>query len=288
MPAASRLLLALIVASCSGCADISAITPRMTLEERLIFHPRPFKIADERPRDAEFEDVMIDSQKARLHGWYQGVERPTAVVLYCHGNAGNIFSRGWVVRLFRDHLNCSVLVFDYRGYGKSTGVPSEAGVLADARAARRWLAQRAKIAEKDVVLVGTSLGGAVAVDLAAKDGTRALILGSTFTSLPDVASSFFFGMPTRWLINARLDSLSKIAAYHGPLFQTHGDADAIVPFALGQKLFAAANEPKQFIPLPGAGHNDPPTPELVQQLRRFLEALPIPEKRSADVCPARP
>jgi len=268
-----RLLAASILVSCAGCAGASIDRP-MTLEERLIFHPRPFTKADERPRDAEFENATIETDDGcQLHGWYQGVERPTAVVLYCHGNAGNIASRRWVVRLIRE-LNCSVLVFDYRGYGKSNGVPSEAGILQDARAARRWLAHRAGVAEKDVVLVGTSLGGAVCVDLAANDGARALVLGSTFTSLPDVASSHLLGLPTRWMMNARLDSASKIAMYHGPLLQTHGDADGIVPFVLGKRLFDAANEPKQFVPLPGGGHNDPPTPELVKELRRFLNELP--------------
>jgi len=268
-----RLSAASILVLGAGCAGAS-IDRRMTLEERLIFHPRPFTKADERPRDVEFEDATIETPDGcQLHGWYQGVEHPTAVVLYCHGNAGNIASRRWVVRLFRE-LNCSVLVFDYRGFGKSNGVPGEAGILRDARAARRWLAKRAGVAEKDVVLVGTSLGGAVCVDLAASDGARALVLGSTFTSLPDVATSHLLGLPTRWMMNARLDSEAKIAAYHGPLLQTHGDADWIVPFALGKRLFDAANEPKQFIPLSGGGHNNPPTPELVQELRRFLDALP--------------
>ena len=109
---------------------------------------------------------------------------PRAVVLYAHGNAGNVAGWAWVLRLFRDRLGCSVLVFDYRGYGRSEGAPDEAGILVDARAARRWLAQRTGVAESEIVLVGTSLGGAVAVDLAAADGARGLVLESTFTSLP--------------------------------------------------------------------------------------------------------
>jgi fermentation-respiration switch protein FrsA (DUF1100 family) len=147
-----------------------------------------------------------------------------------------------VLRLYRDRLNASVLVFDYRGYGKSEGTPSEAGLLADARAARRWLAARTGVAERDIVVVGKSLGGGVAVDLAAKDGARALILESTFPSLPEVAAHHVPWLPTHWLMNTRLNSVAQIGNYHGPLLQSHGDADRTIPYEMGRKLFDAANE----------------------------------------------
>jgi fermentation-respiration switch protein FrsA (DUF1100 family) len=209
-----------------------------------------------------------------LHGWFAEAAQPRAVVLYAHGNAGNITNLHPVLRLFRMHLHASILVFDYRGYDRSEGTPCETGILADARAARRWLAKRAGVAESDIVLVGHSLGGGVAVDLAARDGARGLVLGSTFTSVPDVAASHAGGLPVRWLFSTQLDSLAKIADYHGPLLQTHGDDDRTVPFALGEKLFAAANEPKQFVRVGGGGHNDPPSREYLQALDRFLGSLP--------------
>jgi fermentation-respiration switch protein FrsA (DUF1100 family) len=276
-----RFLAALTLVACAGCVGGSAATARrMSWEDALLYHPQPFTDADDREEDFQFETARIVSNDGlQLHGWFRAAERPTAVVLYCHGNAGNIASRRWVIRLFRDHLNCSVLIFDYRGYGKSEGVPSEAGLLADARAARRWLAERTGTAESEVVLVGTSLGGAVAVDLAANDGARGLILGNTFTSLPDVASSHLLGLPTRWLMKNRFDSEAKIAGYRGPLLQTHGDADGVVPFKLGRRLFNAANEPKELVVVPGGGHNDPPGRELVQALRRFLDSLPTTADR---------
>jgi fermentation-respiration switch protein FrsA (DUF1100 family) len=114
----------------------------------------------------------------------------------------------------------------------------------------------------------------VAVDLAAADGARGLILLNTFNSLPDAASIHYPWVPVRWLMRSRFDSAAKIARYHGPLLQTHGDRDDIVPLALGKQLFAAANEPKRFVLVPGGGHNDPLSPAFVSALDEFLESLP--------------
>jgi uncharacterized protein len=245
------------------------------VERSLVFHPSPFPDGRWEPCDLGHEEATFESgDGTRLHGWFAEAANPRAVVLYAHGNAGNLTSRAWVLRLFRDRLKCSVLVFDYRGYGKSDGEPDEAGVLADARAARRWLASRTGVAEKDIVLVGASLGGAVAVDLAAEDGARGLVLENTFTSLPDVAAEHLPLVPVRWLMRTRLDSLSKIARYQGPLLQTHGGADRVVPFALGKQLFDAANEPKRFVAVADGGHNDPPAREYVEALEEFILGLP--------------
>jgi len=273
-----RITAVALVACCFGCASVAPTSRKLSFEDSVIFQPTPFTAADERPDDDRFENALIETKDGvRLHGWYQEAEKPTAVVLYCHGNAGNIAHRRWVLKLFREYLNATVLIFDYRGYGRSEGVPSELGILEDARAARRWLAERAAVSESEIVLVGNSLGGAVVVDLAAKDGARGLVLENTFTSLPDVASSHLLGLPSRWLMNNRLDSERKIEHYHGPLLQTHGDADKVVPIRLGRKLFAAANEPKEFVEVPGGRHNDPPKRDYVQALRKFLESLPKPE-----------
>jgi fermentation-respiration switch protein FrsA (DUF1100 family) len=163
-----------------------------------------------------------------------------------------------------------VLVFDYQGFGRSEGQPTATGILADARAARAWLAAREKIPEREVVLLGESIGGAVAVDLAARDGARALVLESTFDSLPDVAAYHVPWLPVRWLMRTRLDPASLIGQYHGPLFQVHGDADTIVPLPFGRRLFAAANEPKHFMLLPGHDHNDPLPRRYYDALAAFL------------------
>ena len=121
----------------------------------------------------------------------------------------------------------------------------------------------------------------MAVDLAAKDGARGLVLMSTFSSLPDVAASHFRFLPARLLMATRLDSRSKIRDYRGPLLQAHGDADRVVPYALGRKLFEAANEPKRLVVVPGGDHNDPPSREFLDALDRFLDDLPATRSRDA-------
>lgn len=245
----------------------------MWLERSMIFFPSGAAEGDWNPRGFPREDTHFTAADGtRLHGWYAPHDRPRAVILYCHGNAGNITHRAEVLATLHRRVGASVLMFDYRGYGRSEGKPSEDGVLADARAARAWLARRAGIAEGDVVLMGQSLGGAVAVDLAAADGARGLVLESTFTSIPDMAAHYYPWLP-RWLIRTRLDSLSKIGRYHGPLFQAHGDADTIVPYEDGRRLFDAANEPKTFFVLSRLDHNDVLPPEYYRALAQFLDSL---------------
>ena len=130
------------------------------------------------------------------------------------------------------------------------------------------------VSESHIVLLGESLGGGVMVDLAANDGARALVLQNTFTSLADVAKFHYPWLPIKLMMRTQFDSLAKIGRYHGPLLQFHGDADTIIPFALAERLFAAANEPKQFVVIPGGDHNDPLSPRFFQALDQFLDRLP--------------
>jgi fermentation-respiration switch protein FrsA (DUF1100 family) len=246
----------------------------LALDRSVVFIPSRYPVGNWRPEGQDFEEAWFKSPDGtRLHGWFAEARNPRAVVLHTHGNAGNVTHRVDLLRLYRDRFHASVFVFDYRGYGRSGGEPSEAGILADARAARRWLSQRTQVAETDIILHGTSLGGGVAVDLAARDGARGLILENTFTSIPDVASDHVKLLPARLLLNTRLDSLAKIRRYHGPLLQTHGDADRTIPFELGRRLFDATNEPKQFVRVPGGDHNDPPSPAFIAALDHFLDSV---------------
>ena len=252
-------------------AFLMIVVAAMLLENSLIFFPMRYPGGDWRPAGLKFEDAWFQSADGtRLHGWYVPTKNPRAVVLFCHGNAGNITHRASILDVLQRHIGASTLIFDYRGYGRSEGKPNEAGVLADARAARRWLAQREKIAEADIVLMGESIGGAVAVDLAARDGARALVLESTFNNLPDVAAYHYPWLPVRWAMRTRLDSAAKIGNYHGPLLQSHGDADTTVPLRFGQRLHEAANEPKKFLLYPGHDHNDPMPLEYYDELAAFL------------------
>jgi hypothetical protein len=248
----------------------------MIFEEKLIFFPAPYPKGDWQPAGSAFEDAWAETADGvAIHGWFLEHPQPKAVILFAHGNAGNITSRDEVVRLLHA-LGASVLVFDYRGYGRSAGSPNEAGILADARAARGWLAQRTGVAENQVVLAGESLGGGVQVDLAAADGARGLILLNTFDSLPDVAATIYpWWIPVRKLMRTRLDSAAKIGRYQGPLLQVHGDRDRIVPLACARRLFDAANQPKELILVAGGDHNDPVSPTTLKSIGRFLDELPV-------------
>jgi fermentation-respiration switch protein FrsA (DUF1100 family) len=264
-----RLALFVILALSFGIGTL------MLLEDRLIFLPSQYPIGNWQPAGLDPEDAWFQAADGvRLHGWYLKHLQPRGYLVFCHGNAGNITHRAEIVEQLRDRGRVSVLLFDYRGYGRSAGHPSEAGVLADARAARQWLAHTAGIEPGRVIVCGESIGGAVAVDLAADGGARGLILENTFTSLPDVAAYHMPWVPCRWLMHTRLDSLAKIGRYHGPLLQSHGDPDSVVPFHFGKQLFEAANEPKRFMCLQGYDHNDPRPPSYYDAVGRFIAELP--------------
>ena len=246
----------------------------MFLEESLIYFPFNSKYDDWHPVSLPFEDVLFTAADGtKLHGWYVPHENARAIVLFCHGNGGNLSHRIDMLQILHRHVGASVMIFDYRGYGRSEGKPNETGVLLDARAARAWLVERENIDEKEIVMMGRSLGGAVAIDLATRDGARGLVLESTFTSLPDVAAYHYPWLPIRMLIRTRFDSFGKITEYHGPLLQSHGEADTIVPIRFGRQLFEAANEPKQFISFPGDDHNNLPPMEYYDALERFFDEL---------------
>lgn len=240
------------------------------------FNPTRYPQGNWHPAGLAYENVWFRSADGtRLHGWFVDHPNPRAVVLYCHGNSGNLSHRAGVLRTLHDEVGVAVFIFDYRGYGRSHGRPSEEGVLADARAARAWLARRAGIPQRDIVLLGHALGTGVAVDLAARDGAKALILESAFTSVPDVGSSFYPRLPVRLFTRTEMNSLQKIRCYRGPLLQSHGNADTIVPYRLGARLYRAANEPKQFVTLPGHNHMDPLGPEYYRRLETFLDNVDI-------------
>jgi len=244
------------------------------MERGMIYQPRPFP-AELEHREIPFEEVNFESADGtKLHGWFAPHDDPIAVALFCHGNAGNIVSRGDSLMLLNRRHRLAVMTFDYRGYGKSEGQPTEPGVLADARAARSWLAQRMGIPETKIEMMGRSLGGAVAVDLAAKDGARGLVLASTFASMPAVAQNALPYLPTSLLMTERFNSLRKMKNYPGPLLQSHGDADQLIPLEQARELFAQASGEKRFVVIDGGGHNDPQSPEYYEALDEFLGKLP--------------
>jgi fermentation-respiration switch protein FrsA (DUF1100 family) len=201
----------------------------------------------------ELEFATDDGQ--RLHGWWISAKaKPLGRLLFFHGNAGNIGDRVLNAALL-SAAGFDVLLFDYRGYGQSTGSPDEQGTYRDARAALAALAQRPGVNRDRVFFLGESLGGAVALSLAVEFPPRGLVLQSTFTSVRKAARRHYPFIPTP-LIPDAYPSLRLITSLRAPLLVLHGDRDNIVPLAHGQALLDAAPVPKRMRVFAGLGHND--------------------------------
>ncbi len=256
-----------------------------SLQRSLIYHPT--RAARLSAKDAGFSpgqahDVAVQSDdQCQLRGWLvlanghaakdaEALQRELSAgrpfVLYFSGNAGHRAYRIDDVRLLAQ-AGADVLICDYRGYGDSSGEPTEEGLARDARAVWKLATEEYKIATSRIVLFGESLGGGVAVRLASeleatKRPPRGLILRSTFSSMPDAAAFHFPWVPVRWLLIDRFPSESRIRDVTAAILLFHGRRDTVVPIALGRKLFAAARDQsagsvaKRFIELPNADHND--------------------------------
>jgi fermentation-respiration switch protein FrsA (DUF1100 family) len=245
------------------------------LENLLVYPATKFPAGDWSLPEPDFQDIHFQSADGtKLHAWYAPLAQPTHHILFLHGNGGNITHRGQTISQLREQFSASVFIFDYRGYGKSEGKPHEAGVMADARAARSEFAELEGIEESEIILLGRSMGGGVAVDLAAEKSPPALILQSTFSTLPDVAAGTMPWIPVRWLMRNRYDSLSKIKKYQGPVLMSHSHDDEVIPYELGRKLYDAVPGPtREFFEIHGRGHNDVQPREYDEALGRFLQAL---------------
>ena len=196
---------------------------------------------------------IATSDGETLHGWQVTAADAKGTVLFLHGNAGNISHRIYYLTMFK-RLGYNTLLFDYRGYGQSSGTPSESGTYLDAQAAWRYLTATQGIAPGQIVLFGESLGGAVAAWLAAREKPGLLVLASTFTSVPDLAAEFYPFLPVRWISRFDYNTLQSLQAVSCPVFIAHSPHDEIIPFEHGQRLFQAVSGAKQFLPLDG-GHN---------------------------------
>lgn len=271
----SLIALAISAVLAPGCAALGRYSPTAGLESRGIFQPAKYPAGEWSQTAVLVQDANFTAQDGtKLHGWFVAHEQPKGHALLLHGNAGNVTLLAQTLRTLNRRHSLAVLALDYRGFGKSGGKPTEEGLYQDARAARRWLADKERIAETDVILMGVSLGGAVAVDLAARDGARGLVLANTFTSLPAAAQHQVPLLPMNLILSTRMNSLAKIKDYHGPLLISHGDADEVVPYKHGQALYEAAPGPKKFITAAGGKHNDPQPEEYRVALDEFIAQLP--------------
>lgn len=242
------------------------------IERSLVFRPSSAAEAWLKPDDPRSQDVSFPSSDGNEISarWIPPETPHHGAVLVAHGNGGNITHRGKLAADLRRELGAGVLLFDYPGYGKSTGNPTEESCYASGVAAYNWLLSEQKLAPGRIILMGESLGGGTAVELATRVDHRALVLIFTFTTLPDAAHYHYPYLPTRTTMRTRFDNLSKIGRCPRPVFLVHGTKDRTVPFSHSEKLYAAANEPKQFIPVNGAEHDLTIASHYLPALREFL------------------
>ena len=205
-----------------------------------------------------YQDVWFESEDGvLLHGWWIEHPKARATLLYCHGNSGCIVDRIGVFRQLR-RLRVNLFVFDYRGYGRSAGQPSEKGLFADVRAASDWIAEERGIDLGQVILFGHSMGGAVAIDGALHRPFAGLVVQSSFTQMRDMARFRYPNLPMYWIARNAFRSIDKVAHLRMPKLFVHGTDDETVPFAMGERLHGEARGQKLWYPVPRANHNDVP------------------------------
>jgi len=201
-----------------------------------------------------WEDVYFDTKDhVSLNGWFFKNPQATSTLIFAHGNAGNMGDRLFKIQ-FLYELALNVFIFDYRGYGKSQGIPSEAGIYRDAQAAYDYLKARGDTDMERIIIYGASLGGAVAIDLATQRKAALLIVESSITNALDMAHIHYPFVPS-FFLRLKFDSVSKVKQLTVPKLFIHSPGDEVVPYWVGKKLFAAAAEPKRFLKISGA-HND--------------------------------
>ena len=234
---------------------LGVIVIMLIFQNRFIYFPDTDVSATPAAVGLSFEPVAFAADDGvALTGWFVPAEDTRATVLFCHGNAGNISHRLNTLTAFH-RLGLDVFIFDYRGYGESAGKPSEAGLYRDADAAWRWLTKVRRVAPDRIIIVGRSLGGAVAAHLARERSPRALALESAFTSMADLGAHIYPWLPVRWILRSQFDTAEAISELTCPVLIVHSPDDRIVPYRFGRKLFEGAPEPKTFLEIAG-GHND--------------------------------
>ena len=247
-------------------------------QNRLIFVPDSYIKSTPQEYSLDYQDVWIDVGEDRIHGWWIGGERQTApTLLYFHGNGSNNGDLVEIASIFHS-LGVSVLLIDYRGYGKSSPVfPNETRVYQDAEAAWQYLTNELQIKPQNIFVYGHSLGGAIAIELATRHPNMAgAVVEGTFTSMRDMAEflPWLRIFPLDWLVTQHFDSINKIKSLSTPLLILHGSADDIIPVAMAKELFVAAPQPKQIVIISQANHNNLPEfgdRQYLLSLQKFIQ-----------------
>jgi len=224
-------------------------------QSHYVYYPEHTISADPSNIGLEFENVSLETEdRIKLSGWFIPIEGASGVILFCHGNGGNISHRLESIQIFH-RLGLDVFIFDYRGYGRSEGKPSEIGTYRDAEAAWRYLVEERQVSPNRIIVFGRSLGGAVAAWLAHRHTPGALILESTFTSVPDIGARLYPYLPVKLLSRFKYNTVEYLDEVDCPVLIVHSREDEIMPFSHGQRLFERAAEPKEFLEISGS-HND--------------------------------
>jgi fermentation-respiration switch protein FrsA (DUF1100 family) len=223
------------------------------LQRHLLYHPSRNQLVPEAIGLSGVEVVNLATDPSeKLIAWYSPPQSGKPTILFFHGNGGDISGRGERFAFYQE-AGFGVMFLSYRGYGNSTGSASEAGLIADAEAAYDWLAAKGHPADH-IVLVGESLGTGVAIQIASRRPVAALILEAPFTSAADVARLSYWWLPVGLLMKDQFRSLDLIPSLNVPLLVLHGTDDGIVPFKMGEMLYAAAREPKEFVAMSDGTH----------------------------------
>jgi fermentation-respiration switch protein FrsA (DUF1100 family) len=259
-----------------GLAYVGLLLVLFFSQDSLMFVPSRAVTATPQAVGLRFETWKIPTADGEtLAAWFIPAPNPQGILVYCHGNGGNIGNRVPYLPIFHS-LGLSVVLWDYRSYGQSTGRPSEAGLYQDADAVMGYLQQQHSIAPTQTVIYGESLGGGVASYLAAQYPVRGWVLAGTFTSAVDRAAELYPFLPVRWLARSRFDTRARLPQITAPLLVLHSVDDEIIPIHHGRALYAAANPPKTLVELTGDHNNGFLDNALAyrEALAAFLDALP--------------
>lgn len=250
---------------------VAVVIAAYVRQRSMMYFPDPQQVTPAAVEVDAQELVFPSGDGVELVGWYRKAAQGAPTVLYFPGNAGSIAWRAERMKYIAAK-GFGFLFLNYRGYGGSDGAPHEEGLIADGLAAYQQLAHRG-IPGRDVILFGESLGAAVAVQIAAQREVKALILEAPFSSAVDVAVKTYPYLPSRWLMKDRFESVNHIKFVGAPLLIIHGETDQVVPLVLGKRLFDNAVEPKEFLAVPDAGHNELDNPQVRATVDAFLARL---------------
>ena len=251
-----------VTRSLAGLAVAGGLGTMTLMRERIhhrhVYLPDryPNGVWDPSPFGLEVEDVWFEAEDGvALHGWWIPHRRAHGTLLFCHGNSGSIANHIGVLRLLK-RLRLNIFAFDYRGYGRSEGRPSERGLYRDARAAWDVLVDELKVSPAEIIFFGHSLGGAVAIDAALHRSAAGLIVQSSFTDLSEASRAVLPVPGVGWVTKNQFLSIDKVPELRLPKLFIHGTEDGTIPVELGRRLYEAADSPKEMFEVPRAGHND--------------------------------